>query len=533
MGTAPMKNFWGVLVLLPLAACEGVINTPGQSSGGALPAPEVRRLTRAEIDATLTDALGQQTNLAAVLAAEDMVNGYTGHDDLLVSTLFADQLDSATAALATQVAPAQQQTLNCGASEAETDCVKRYLSTFAARAWRRPVTDDELNDLVALYSAGRDGEDIPTGLALAIQGVMEASGFLYRTELGADGAAGPTVDLTQYEIAAELSYLATGGPPDDTLRAAAASNALSDPKARSTQLERLLATPTATLRLRLFTEEWLGLTNIRSIQKDNNVFPKFDTDLRDAIAGSAEAFIDAVMSSSKGSVPELLSADYTYADDSVASFIGATDMPGMTPARISTTALPRRGLITHPALLGTYAHPDQGSPTLRGKLVRTRLLCQDIPPPPPNVIASVGPVDPNATTRQHYEGHVSNDTCNTCHKLMDPIGFGLEGFDGFGEFRTTEAGQNIDDHGNIDGSDIAGTFQGGVQLANKLAMSTQVGNCAATQLTRFALGHLESSADSATLTGVKQAYQASSGSLHAAMGGLVESDAFAKRSVSP
>jgi hypothetical protein len=527
-----MKNLTGVLLLVSLAACEGVINSPGQAPA-SLPAPEVRRLTRAEIDATLTDALGQPTNLSSVLAAEDMVNGYTEHDDLLVSTLFADQLDSATATLAAQVAPTQQMALNCGATEAELDCVKRYLTTFAARAWRRPVTDDELNDLMTLYSAGRDGEDIPTGLALALQGVFEASGFLYRTELGADGAAGATVELTQYELAAELSYLSTGGPPDDTLRSAAANNQLSDASARSAQLDRLLSTPAATARLRQFTFEWLGLTNIGSIQKDNNIFPAFDTTLRDDIAASAGAFVDAVMSTSKGSVPELLSADYTYATNDVAAFIGATDMPGMTPARISTTALPRRGILTHPALLGTYAHPDQGSPTLRGKLVRVRLLCQDIPPPPPNVVASVGAVDPNATTREHYESHVSNDTCNVCHKLMDPIGFGLEGFDGFGGFRTTEAGKPVDDTGNIDGSDISGPFQGGVQLANKLAMSTQVGDCAATQLTRFALGHMESSVDTATLAGVKQAYQKSGGSLQAAMGGYVESDAFAKRSVSP
>ncbi len=387
------------------------------------------------------------------------------------------------------------------------------LTNLAQNAWRRPVTSDEVDDLVTLYNTGAAGEDSATGLALAMQGVVEATGTLYRTELGDPGQTGQTIQLSQWEIASQLSYLATGGPPDEELRQAALSGSLIVSDVRVGQLQRLLGTPAAVTQLGSFVEEWLGLTNMSSLQKNNEYFPLFTTTLRDDMAASARAFTAAVISNSNASVPELLSADYTYADNPLAAFLDSTQQPGDMMARLSTTDLPRRGLITHPAFLSTYAHADDGSPTLRGKLVRTRLLCQDIPPPPPNVIASVAAVSSTQTTRQRAEAHTSNPTCSGCHNLMDPIGFGLEGFDGFGQARTMESGQTIDDSGNIMGSDIAGAFTGGVELATRLASSKDVGTCAATQLTRFALGRIETPADQCTLNLTISQYQASTGSL--------------------
>jgi hypothetical protein len=170
---------------------------------------------------------------------------------------------------------------------------------------------------------------------------------------------------------------------------------------------------------------------------------------------------------------------------------------------------------------------------LRGKLVRTRLFCEDIPPPPSTVVAAVSPVSPTATTRQRSEQHVSNDSCRYCHQQMDPIGFGLEEFDGFGEHRTQEAGQPIDDSGQIVGTDIRGAFSGGVELATRLALSQQVGACAAKQLTRFALGHLETDPDQCTVSLTLSRYTGSNGSLYSALEGIVESDAFVQRTVAP
>jgi len=512
--------FRSLCVFLLLAGCVGTIGTSDECS----PPAKVRRMTRAELDATYSGSTGVTVTVAQGLAAEDMQLGYFGHDDLQVSTLFADQLDTVTAELAKERAAAAE----CGPGEAERDCAKRILKDLAGLTWRRPVTDTETDELMVLYDTGRDGETFTTGLQLGMQGIFEASGALYRTELGDEGATGAAVELTQWEIASAISFLATGLPPDAPLRSLAARDELTKADVRVSELRRLLATPAATARMREFTEQWFGLTTMGQVQKNNEYFPKFSASLRDGFAASARAFLEASLPASKGSVPELLEADYTYADDAVAEFLGASERPGAMMSRISTASLPRRGLLTHPALLSVYAHNDDGSPVLRGRLVRSRLLCEDIPPPPPNVVAAVQPVSPSSTTRERASAHAS-PSCKGCHDLLDPIGFGLESYDGFGEFRTMESGKPIDDSGEIKGSDVEGPFKGGPELARKLATSSQVGECAVKQVFRFSMGRKETDLDKCSVNLSLDRYLGAKGSLYAALEGLVESESFIKR----
>ncbi|MBL8956413.1 MAG: DUF1592 domain-containing protein [Myxococcaceae bacterium] len=508
--------------------CTGFVGTScvGTIASGdeCTPPAKVRRLTRAELDATYSYSTGAEVHIAQGLAAEDMQLGYFGHDSLQVSTLFADQLDSAT----TEFSKERAMAVECGLGESERDCAKRVLKDLAGMTWRRPVTQTETDELMALYDVGRDGETFRVGVALAMQGIFEATGALYRTELGDETATMGSVELTQWEIASALSFLATGLPPDPQLRASAALEELNKPDVRVAQLRRLLETPAATKRMREFAEQWFGLTNMGQVQKNNAYFPKFNVGLRDDIAESARAFLDVSLSTTKGSVPDLLAADYTYANDRVAEFLGSSERPGMSMARISTASLPRRGLLTHPAVLSVYAHNDDGSPVLRGRLVRSRLLCEEIPPPPPTVVAAVQPVTPDSTTRERATAHAAA-ACRGCHDMMDPIGFGLEGYDGFGEFRTMEAGKPIDDSGEVKGSDVEGPFKGGPELANKLAASPQVGECAVLQLTRFSIGRKEAEADQCMVSLSLDRYLAAKGSLYAALEGMVESEAFVKR----
>ena len=486
-------------------------------------------MTRSELDATLSASTGVEVKLGATLAAEDMQLGYFGHDSLQVSTLFADQLDGAAAVLARERAAA----VECAADETERVCAKRVLKDLAGLTWRRPLSNDEAEELAVLFDVGRVDEDFVTGLALPMQAIFEATGALYKTELGEPVALGNTVRLTAWEIASELSFLATGGPPDGPLRAAAANGQLDEREVRLQHLKRLLDSPAGTRRMRDFVEQWFGLTNMRAVQKNNEYFPRFSTQLRDDVAASAYQLMESAVSSTRGNVAELLSADYTFANDAVAEHLGATERPGAMMMRISTASLPRRGLLTHPAFLSVYAHNDVGSPVLRGRMVRTRLLCESIPPPPPNVVAAVQPVSPDSTTRERAQAHVGTPSCNGCHMLMDPVGFGLEGFDGFGEARTTESGKPIDDTGEVHGSDVEGPFQGGVALTAKLSQSKQVGICASRQITRFAIGRLEGVADACMMDQVLARFEQGNGSLYSALEGLVESDAFVQRTVQP
>lgn len=516
--------------------CTGVVGDLFEGgAGGDVPAPRIRRLSRVEIDNTLSVVLGKPVTIATQLATEDSVMGYTTHEGLTVSTLFADQLDTATAALAKTAAATPTTLLNCNAGEAEGDCVKRFIAKFGGAAWRRPLSADEAAELMSLYQTARDAQDSQAdSLALLVQATLEAVGFLYRTELGEGGTS---VKLTPYEIASELSYLLTAAPPDAELLAAAEAGQLSSADGRAAQLQRLLSLPAAHVQMRTFVLQWLGMVNVGSFQKDNNVFPDFSTDFRASVLASTNAYIDAVLFNEQSSLKTLLSGDFAVVDSRLAQYMKLPDRPGTTPARVSMASLPRRGLLTQPGFLAVYAHNDEGAPVLRGKMVRTRLLCGEIPAPPPNVVPAVAPANGVQTTRERTALHATA-ACAGCHTLMDPIGFGFESFDGLGAYRTTEVGKPIDDSGEIivapdETVDVAGTFKGAVELVQKLSDSQQVGDCAVTHAWRFSWGRREGDADAPTITLAKQRFGASNQGLFGAFEGIVRSNAFVSRRGQP
>lgn len=323
-----MVRSFPLAALLLLTACEAQIQRPGTCQ---TPAPKVRRMTRSELDATLSASTGVEVKIGATLAAEDMQLGYFGHDTLQVSTLFADQLDSASTALARERAAAVQ----CGPGEAdERVCAKRVLKDLAGLTWRRPLTNEEAEELAVLFDVGRMDEDFVTGLALPMQAIIEATGALYKTELGEPVALGNTVRLTPWEIASELSFLATGAPPDGPLRAAAANGQLEKKEVRVQHLKRLLDSPAGTRRMREFVEQWFGLTNMRAVQKNNEYFPKFATQLRDDVAASAYQLMETAVSSTKGNVSELLACwPWKSGSAGLAAADPASRAPGARRAR--------------------------------------------------------------------------------------------------------------------------------------------------------------------------------------------------------
>lgn len=520
--------------IVVLSGCEAFLFGPGNGALDGCPtgsSTRVRRVTRVEFDNSTSALLGRPVTFGADLAIEDRVLGYDNHDQLAVGQLVASQLQTAGQKLA-DAALSSPAIATCSSTN-DLDCARSFIDTFTPRAFRRPVTQAEKDDLLALYKAGKDGSDFNGGINLVLQGIFQSGSFLYKTELGADDGRKGTIELTQHEIATALSYLVTASTPDALLTAAADRGELTDPDVRVQHVTRLLKDDRARLNTRSFVMQWFGLNNLGSLQKDNQIFPDFNPALRSALKSETETFIDAVMFSGDAKLKTLLTANFTYADNTVATFYGLTARPGTSFARVS---LPneRTGILNQAALLATYAHNDATAPVLRGKMVRTQVLCREMPPPPPNVVNTPPPPDGVKTTRQRLADHVGNGSCQDCHRLIDPIGLGFEDFDGLGKFRTIENNAPVNASGSLPATgDTAheGSFTGGAALARLVAENTSTGSCAPLQLFRYSVGRVENDNDQCALDEMRAAFDGNAQDFRAALAGLVHSQAFIRREV--
>jgi hypothetical protein len=369
--------------------------------------------------------------------------------------------------------------------------------------------------------------------------MLQSPYFLYRSELGPTSAGpGSSVTLTPYEVASSLSYLVTGSMPDDTLLAAADSAASGGGAlAIDTQLTRLLADPRAADGVMRFASGWLGLERLSTTVKEA-AFATLTDQTRTDMAGETRAFVLDTFQTG-GTLSTLLTANYSFLNKNMATYYGLPT--GSLGTAFTKTTLPSGtrdpGILAHGGLLTGHAGARTSSPTQRGKLVRTRLLCQSLPPPPPNVNTMLNPPAANQTTRQLYEQHVQYDStdpnraCPTCHTYIDYIGFGFENYDVVGKRRTTEAGQNIDASGKVvdppSGTDF--TFTGIAPLATYLAGSDDVEGCVVRYWSYYAYGTPGWAQDACTYNAIRQEAAANNYALKSVLSGVVHAPRFTKR----
>jgi hypothetical protein len=298
-----------------------------------------------------------------------------------------------------------------------------------------------------------------------------------------------------HELATQLAFLLTGAPPDAELSAAADSGALAGPDGREAQARRLLALPGARNVLDTFATQWFGLAEIGKLEKDATAFPNWPGE-RPRILSDAQAFFTQRVLDQNASLADLLNG----------------------------------GLLTQQAFLARHAQSLDDSPVQRGHFVRVRVLCQDIPAPPPTLQVTLPPPDPTLTTRQRITAHTASDTCQGCHSLMNPIGYAFEGFDAMGQPRTTDNGQPVDTTGELTQTDVDGPFNGPVELAAKLAQSAAARECFARQWFQFSSG-MPVATDSARAALAKEAdaFVKGSQSVRELTISLVRSDIFSTR----
>ena len=479
----------------------GGANSVGAGTGGAPsgvippgdPGPTaLRRLTNDEYRTTVQDLLGLAAPPADPLLPDTRSLGYSNFSSALtVSAVIGSQYATMATRLAGEAAISTLAP--CASPAAESDCANTFIDAFGKQVHRQPLSAKEQGAYRALYDLIRTTDTYEAGIRAVLEAMLQSPALLYRMEYGT-GAAART--LSPYEVASELSYLFSGSKPDTELMQAADTNALITPVQIEAQARRLLALPRAQATVGKFLEQWFLVSDMSGLLKDVNLFPAFASPEKSAMEASTDRFVASVMWEGDGTVKTLLSAPFAFVNSSLAPVYGIPD-PGMGETFVKTdvSSMGRAGMLTLPSLLALQAKEDESAPVKRGKFVRTRMLCQTLPPPPPNVKIDPPAPDPNLTTRERFAAHSASPACSGCHSMMDPIGFGLEAYDAIGTYRTVENGRPVDSNGELTGTDVDGKFTGGVELATRLSTSAMVRKCAAIQAARYTYGRQEIETD--------------------------------------
>lgn len=495
------------------------------------PGPQaLRRLTTAQYDQTLRDLFADPATPTAAVFNDPIVLGFTSDTNaLVVQSLGAQQLmDHAERAAHWAVTTHLQQLSPCTTPDAT--CRGQFIRAFGKRAFREPLTDARVRAYDAIFAAEATFQD---GAEAVIGAMLQSPYFLYRRELGKpDPAQAGMVVLTPHEVAASLSYLLTGSMPDDQLMAAADSGALTTPAELDRQAQRLLATPRAQDAVMSFMSGWLDLGRLKTSVKDDASF-KLTDELRGAMASETRALILDTVFTSNGTLANLLTAPYSFLNRDLAAHYGLAQANtlGADLQRVAYAPGTRDGgVLAHASVLVGHAGAAESSPVQRGKLVRTRLLCQDLPPPPANLDTKLRPPLPTETTRAHFEDHMSNAVCAACHKLMDPIGFTFEHYDAFGRWRDQENGVAV----NVKGT-IYGTKQGDVPvdgvagLTSHLATSDATNSCLVRYWSYYAYGSASWSGDACTYDAISTEAARDQFKLKSVLMGIVHAPRFTRR----
>ncbi|AUX41942.1 hypothetical protein SOCE26_033670 [Sorangium cellulosum] len=502
-------------------------------------ASPLRRMTRFEYNNTIRDLLGDDSAPADAFVIEEEALGFNNQAAALgVTQLLAEQLMKASEGIAERaVRDLERLFEGCEPAVQGADvCAAELIERLGKRAFRRPLTPAEVERFARLFAWGNDEHDLSTGVSVVIQAMLQSPHFLYRVEHGMpDPDARGVAPLSDHEIASRLSYLLWSSMPDDALFAAADAGELHTAEQIAAQARRLLEDPRARAAVANFHAQWLGLSHIDALNKDPAVYPRFREGLGSLLRAETEAFLDhVVFEDDAGDVATLLSAPYSLMNAELRAFYGL-EAAGGTGAAGAFEVVPldpsqRAGVLTHASLLSVHAKPDQSSPIHRGKFVRERLLCQTLPPPPADVDIQPPEVRPGVPTRRQFEQHAADPNCAGCHRLMDPIGFGFEHYDGIGLYREVDQGVPVDASGEIRGSrETDGHFDGAVELAHKLAQSDEVRSCVATQWFRFGYGRAEQAEDECSMAQIQEAFAESGYNIKELLVALTQTDAFRYR----
>jgi hypothetical protein len=559
--TKPYSAIALTLTIAAAAACTGEVsqnpneNTPGAGSsatagngpgtGGSGSVPQncttgaapltrapMRRLTRFEYNNTVRDLLEDKSLPANAFPSEESGNGFGNDADAqAVVAALAEQYVN----VAEKVALGATSTDRIGSlagcakqvtdAASETSCARTIAETFTPKAWRRPLVAGEADSLVALFQKVRMTSDFPASVAAMLEGILQSPEFLYKPEFGVDAPGRPGVKQpTGDEMATRLSYLFWASAPDDALRAAAAAGELSTPAGIRTQAQRLLADPRAREVVRFFFDNLLPIQSLASLERSE--YPAFSAKIGSLMRTETQTFLENEIFTGPGKWPGVFTAPYTYVNQELATYYGLSGVTGDTFQKVMLPPQSHRaGLLTQAGVLAGPVHSNHENPVVRGSFIVQKLMCLPIPKPTGDVAAMVTPPDPNsaATARQRFTVHSSNPVCRGCHVNMDPLGYALENFDVIGLWRDQENGVTIDATGT---APALGTFNGAIELGQRMAESEDAQQCFATHWLNFGYGRTVTEAEACSVQSVRSKFKESGYNVQEMLLALTQSEAF-------
>ena len=518
--------------------CDGSLGDPAGPTGPHTPPSAIasvtgaRRLSSAELDNTVRDLFGDTTRPATRLLGEDEFAPYDNDYTLqrasrtLIESIEVMANDvgdrvSTDPALRARIVPCTPS------GDSDAACYRMFVEQMLARALRRPVTAEDVDPYMPLLDFATEDATNPyvttdfyTSVGLAIRAVLQDPEFLYRIEVGAPTAEPTVFALGGHEIATRMAYLLWGTTPDPELLADAASGRLETTDGRRVVAERMLDDDRARDQVHRFHAMWLGY---RSIPHGPELTAAFGTE--------TNALIDRVVFEEDRDYADLFTLEETYVDPMLASHYGlpAVDAAGWAPYPADSG---RAGILAHGSVLAAFSKFTDTSPTQRGILVRSRLMCDFIAPPPPtvNVDAPPGEGTDAVCKSERYALHRDQSTsCAGCHAQMDPIGFGLERFDVAGRYREHDDGYPdcaIDGVGELPG---VGPFSGPAELGTLLVEQGEIDDCVVRQLWEFAQGREITDAEATAIAGTVEGFREGGRSMRGLLVEMVASPRFALR----
>jgi uncharacterized protein DUF1588/uncharacterized protein DUF1592/uncharacterized protein DUF1595 len=465
----------------------GVELPPGTQPAALLPA-RIRRLADAEYEASVQALVPDSpAGISADFIPDSRQSGFTLNEAQRVDPVFAGQLAAAASKLSAILRQHLPASAVCANPTSGADaCADGFIRTFGAQAYRRPLGDDEVAQLMIVFHAALDGGSYEEGIELVTRAMLQSAAFLYLTEIG--DSMGASVKLTPHELASSISYLIQGRPPSKELVDKAVAGDLDTSEGRAAALSELSlfsAQPAQTRAVRI-VKEWLGTDKISETAKDSNIYPEYAA-VKAAMDAETTQFLSKAVSSgaqSGGSLTELLGGSWSMVNKPLASVYGVS-APNATDETFVRVDLPKRlGILNQGAFLSVFAHAHETAPVLRGVALMRRLACIDVPSPVDLKMAVVPPLpDATKTTRQRFTTHAT-PACAACHDSIDSFGFAFESFDGMGKWRTTDNNQPVDSHVVIAGTDFDGSYADSNALAKAMSTSAQVRECFARHLYR-------------------------------------------------
>jgi hypothetical protein len=512
------------------ATCVAPTPEPVDCSGTQNGPAPLRLLTHVQYDNTVEDLLGDTSKPSQRFPAENEVLGYRNNVSAnQVNPRLVESYLSAAETMSVQAVTERLDTIApCASGTEPAECGGTFIQTFGMRAFRRPLTSDEIAIFQGVLTTTLP-QGYPKAIEVLLQVMLQSPQFLYRVDALPATPESGSVLLGPYEVASRLSYFITNTMPDAELFAKAAANELATDQEIEAQARRLIETPRARAMAQDFVDQWLGLARLEGAAREAADVPFAATELTADFQESLKAFTDSQLFQAGGNVEALFTSPKLFLTEKLAQIYGVASTGPMTELEAPAE---RKGLLTQPAIMALFAHADQSAPVLRGAFVRDRILCLDVPSPPPNVNNTPPVVDPNSTTRERYAQHAADDACAGCHVALDNTGFGFERYDQFGRYRALENGLEVDESGEMfESCDPAldGKFETAAELSERVAKSKLTRDCLATQWYRYAMGRIEDTNDRCSLDGVKEKFGTANGEFRELIVAIVLSEGFRYR----